>query len=131
MKMQFFTNVKSLMSDYCALSTTSIQKVQTARTIVAQSPLNLDAAVVAKFLKGARHQSAGLPVADSAAQDHGRMFNIQGELKGQLDGMSDMSEMTSLRLQMMMDRRSKFISTLSNIMKKLSSTQDTLVQNLK
>jgi hypothetical protein len=32
---------------------------------------------------------------------------------------------------MMMDRRSKFISTLSNIMKKISTTQDTLVQNLK
>jgi hypothetical protein len=39
--------------------------------------------------------------------------------------------MTSMRLQMTMDRRSKFISTLSNIMKKISTTQDTLVQNLK
>jgi hypothetical protein len=50
---------------------------------------------------------------------------------GGLDGMNEMSEMTSLRLQMTMDRRSKFISTLSNIMKKISSTQDTLVQNIK
>lgn len=56
---------------------------------------------------------------------------IQEELKGKLDSMSEMSEMTSLRLQMIMDRRSKFISTLSNIMKKISSTQDILVQNLK
>lgn len=52
-------------------------------------------------------------------------------LKGRLDGMNEMSEMTSLRLQMTMDRRSKFISTLSNMMKKISSTQDTLVQNIK
>jgi hypothetical protein len=36
--------------------------------------------------------------------------------------MNELSEMTSLRLQMMMDRRSKFISTLSNIMKKISTT---------
>ena len=56
---------------------------------------------------------------------------IQDDMKGKLDGMNEMSEMTSLRLQMMMDRRSKFISTLSNIMKKISTTQDTLVQNLK
>jgi hypothetical protein len=45
--------------------------------------------------------------------------------------MSEMSEMTSLRLQMAMDRRSKFIESLSNIMKNISQTQDTLVQNLK
>ncbi len=45
--------------------------------------------------------------------------------------MNEMSEMTSLRLQMAMDRRSKLVSTLSNVMKKISETQDTLVQNLK
>jgi len=48
-----------------------------------------------------------------------------------LEGMGELSEMTSLRLQMTMDRRSKFISTLSQIMKKVSSTQDMLVQNIK
>jgi hypothetical protein len=53
------------------------------------------------------------------------------ELKAKLDGMNEMSEMTSLRLQMTMDRRSKFISTLSQMMKKDSTTQDILVQNIK
>jgi hypothetical protein len=53
------------------------------------------------------------------------------DIKGKLDGMNEMSEMTSLRLQMTMDRRSKFIQTLSNIMKKMSATQDALVQNIK
>jgi hypothetical protein len=48
-----------------------------------------------------------------------------------LEGMGELSEMTSLRLQMTMDRRSKFISTLSQMMKKVSSTQDMLVQNIK
>ena len=60
-----------------------------------------------------------------------QLRSIQDDLKGQLDSMSEMSEMTSLRLQMAMDRRSKFIETLSNIMKKIDSTSDTLVQNLK
>lgn len=45
--------------------------------------------------------------------------------------MNELSKMTSLRLQMTMDRRSKFISTLSNIMKKISTTQDKLIQNIK
>ncbi len=39
--------------------------------------------------------------------------------------------MTSLRLQMAMDRRSRLLQTLSNIMKKISSTDDGLVQNMK
>ena len=52
-------------------------------------------------------------------------------MKGRLDEMNEISEMTSRRLQMLMDRRSKFLQTLSNIMKKISSTQDALVQNLK
>jgi hypothetical protein len=53
------------------------------------------------------------------------------EKKKKLKRMNEMSEMTSLRLQMTMDRRSKFISTLSQLMKKISTTQDTLVQNIK
>ena len=56
---------------------------------------------------------------------------IRDNLKGKLDSMSEMSEMTSLRLQMIMDRRSKLLSTLSNVMKKISATQDSLVQNIK
>jgi exonuclease I len=63
--------------------------------------------------------------------DIAQLEAIRDNLKGELDNMNEMSEMTSLRLQMMMDRRSKFISTLSNIMKKISTSQDTLVQNLK
>ncbi len=61
----------------------------------------------------------------------GGLKNLLDDLKGKLDGMNEMSEMTSLRLQMTMDRRSKFISTLSQTMKKISTTQDILVQNIK
>jgi hypothetical protein len=53
------------------------------------------------------------------------------DLKGKLDSMNEMSEMTSLRLQMTMDRRSKIIQTLSNIMKKIGTTQETIVKNIK
>lgn len=60
-----------------------------------------------------------------------RIISVEDELKHKHDGMNEMSEMTSLRLQMTMDRRSKFISMLSNLMKKISTTQDTLVQNIK
>jgi hypothetical protein len=60
-----------------------------------------------------------------------QLLAIRADLQGQLDSMSEMSEMTSMRLQMAMDRRSKFVEALSNIMKKIDSTQETIVQNLK
>lgn len=52
-------------------------------------------------------------------------------LKAEVDSTSQMSDMTSLRLQMTMDRRSKLIETLSNILKKISDTENSLVHNVK
>jgi len=63
--------------------------------------------------------------------DVDQLSSIIDDLESRLDGMNEMSEMTSLRLQMTMDRRSKFIEALSNIMKKVGATQDAMVQNLK
>ncbi len=52
-------------------------------------------------------------------------------IKNDIDSMSEMGEMESLRLQMAMDRMSKMSSTLSNVLKKISDTQNTITQNLK
>ena len=51
--------------------------------------------------------------------------------KSDLDSMSEMGEMESLRLQMAMDRMSKMMSTLSNLLKKASETQEGIIQNIK
>jgi hypothetical protein len=59
------------------------------------------------------------------------LTSVMDGLREDLDSMNELSEMTSLRLQMLMDRRSKTIETLSNILKKIATTQDSLVQNLK
>ena len=48
-----------------------------------------------------------------------------------LDSMNEMSEMNSLRLQIAMARISKMQSSLSKILKKIDSTQNQIVQNLK
>jgi hypothetical protein len=42
-----------------------------------------------------------------------------------------LSEAESLRLQLALDRTSRFLQTLSNILKKISETSETIVQNLK
>lgn len=56
---------------------------------------------------------------------------LQKELKDKMDSMNEMGEMESLRLQMAMDRMSKMMSTLSNLLKKISDTQNGIIQNLK
>jgi hypothetical protein len=43
----------------------------------------------------------------------------------------ELSEARSLTLQAALDRTSKFLDVLSNIMKKISDTSDQLVQNAK
>jgi hypothetical protein len=45
--------------------------------------------------------------------------------------ISEMGEMESLRLQMAMDRMSKMMSTLSNMLKKMAETAEGITQNLK
>ena len=52
-------------------------------------------------------------------------------IDNKLDSMSEMGEMESLRLQMAMDRLSKMMSTLSNLLKKISDTSSAITQNIK
>lgn len=52
-------------------------------------------------------------------------------VKNKLDSLSEMGEMESLRLQMAMDRLSKLMSTLSNLLMKASETSSGITQNVK
>jgi hypothetical protein len=54
-----------------------------------------------------------------------------GTLKQDFDPMSELGETESLRLQMVMGRMSKLMSTLSNILKKISGTAQSVTGNLK
>lgn len=67
----------------------------------------------------------------SATPTTAQLQELQNQTKSGLDSMNEMSEMTSMRLQMAMDRQSKFYETLSNLMKSVSETQSSIVQNLK
>jgi replicative DNA helicase len=53
------------------------------------------------------------------------------EALNSVDSSSELSELESLRLQMAMDRVSKMMQTVSNIMKRISDTESTITQNLK
>jgi hypothetical protein len=57
--------------------------------------------------------------------------NQLDEIKSKLDSLSELGEMESLRLQMAMDRFSKFMQTLSNLLKKMEDVQSLVTQNIK
>ncbi len=48
-----------------------------------------------------------------------------------INRISEMGEMESLRLQMAMDRMSKMMSTLSNVLRKASQTAQNITGNIK
>lgn len=75
----------------------------------------------------------GRPSRLQAAPDmsYQQVANLQLQLGQNLQSMNELSDMTSMRLQMTMDRRSKFIQALSNIEKKITNTSSAIVQNMK
>ena len=68
---------------------------------------------------------------DGAITDVAVLRAVRDELKNSLDSLSELGEMESLRLQMAMDRLSKLMTTLSNLLKKISDTESSIIQNLK
>ena len=53
------------------------------------------------------------------------------QLQSNLNSMNDMSETMQLQIQMAMDRQSKFVETLSNLLKKIDDTASSVIQNIK
>ncbi len=53
------------------------------------------------------------------------------DMEDQMKTLNGLSEELSLKLQLLTDRRAKIIQTLSNILKKISQTSDTLISNIK
>jgi hypothetical protein len=67
----------------------------------------------------------------STNMSYQQLASLQLQLSHNLETMNELGDMTSMQLQMTMDRRSKFIQTLSNIEKKISGTSSAIVQNMK
>jgi hypothetical protein len=59
------------------------------------------------------------------------IHNAKEIVKDKLDSLSEMGEIESLRLQMAMDRLSRMMSTLSNMLNKVSDTASSITQNIK
>ena len=68
----------------------------------------------------------------SAATSDAELMRLANAVAAeQLASLSELSETMQLRLQMLMDRRAKFIEALSNLLKKQSDTASAIVSNMK
>lgn len=76
-------------------------------------------------------QFAVVPLVDGALKSRCQLEAARDALRDRLDSMSEMGQMESLRLQMAMDRLSRMMSTLSNVLKKASDTSQAITQNIK
>jgi hypothetical protein len=84
---------------------------------------------MARACKGAKPCLDALAPKDEVTQAH--LDALRSRLAAKETSLSEMGEMESLRLQMAMDRMSKMMSTLSNLLKKISDTSSAIVQNIK
>ena len=73
-------------------------------------------------------QGTGTPGAFATKKD---IDNAKETVKNKLDSLSDMGEMEARRIQMAMDRLSKLMSTLLNLLNKSSETASGITQNIK
>ena len=82
------------------------------------------------WLNGRGYELAAGELAEIASR-HGSGLSDQAleDVAGGTTG--GISEEMSLKLQVQMERRSKIIQTLSNILKKISNTQDGMISNIK
>jgi hypothetical protein len=99
------------------------QPPQTARAAAVRPPTSTTTRSTRTGARAAAVGPQALPRADFDA----RLERARSDP----DALSEMGEMESLRLQMAMDRQSKMMSTLSNVMKKVSDTAQSITQNLK
>jgi len=111
----------------------------TSERLLAMLAASARGAAVSTGLAPSRVQSLGFMVkafaAELAAENLSNQLDQIAQdlvaLRSGLDSMSELGETESLRLQMAMDRLSKLMTTLSNVMKKISDTAESITQNLK
>ncbi len=60
-----------------------------------------------------------------------RLGHIENQLAGASSDLDSFSEIEQLRLQSMMDQRTRIVQTLSTILKKIDATQDSIVASMR
>lgn len=109
--------------------------ISAARGAINEDPLPLtpdqaDLLVTASLLK--TYQQTLAIADDQTQQVHSNRLNgPEGDQNESTEDKNDLSDNAALELTMTMDRRSKILSTLSQLLKKISSTADGIVSNIK
>jgi hypothetical protein len=94
--------------------------------------MDADAVVFLVLMQCVQDQQADLNRAMNAMQQNAAAKQaVRSEQAKSTQQASDVSEMQSMQLQMLMDQRSKLLETMSNVMKTASDAQSSMIANLK
>lgn len=102
---------------------TQTRRINDANASVRQTPASAPAAPVLRSPALTTAMRSASPSTGSGAR--------QERAQGDINAANELDEMESLRLQTAMDRRSKAMTALSNLMKKMTDTAQSITQNLK
>jgi len=94
-------------------------KLSRSKTIAIQKKQNLDTVRLVRS------------VASKKSPTKAEINAMIEQMKTDLNSLNEMSELDQIRLQMYMDRRSKMMETLSNLMKKINDTKEDIIKNMK
>lgn len=115
----------------------SVARASVGRSFPSLAGVDIDAVVFMVMMQCAQDQQSDLQQTmtqmqqNTHAKQAARASAQAGSAAQANAQMSDMSTETQLRLQMQMDRRSKLLRVISNVMKSASDTQSAVVANLK
>ena len=110
----------------------------TAKRIIATKPLTVSQFRVVTSAKATVIRKDAVTLKSQLSQFQGPVALLKKDIDNAVDQMkntsdknSEIGELESLRLQIAMDRKSNMMTTLSNQLKKINETSQSITQNLK
>jgi hypothetical protein len=120
-----------------SLNTSLTQQVSGAENIpirginATPDPLASFFASLPKLPSGTQGATYNVELSGTGSLTYQDLRPIQTNLQGELDSMNEESEMTTMRLQMAMDRRSKLLDSTRDMAEQLSPKQAEIITQLK
>ena len=132
-QMQAITNAKQKLRDLLSQTQLEIKSNQTldAKAMCQTALCKSLPSTLGEISNATANVQKPVRISISSKINFADLRTVPGQIQSNLDSLNDISQAQQMKIQMLMDQRAKLIETLSNIMKSISDTQSTIIQNIK
>lgn len=132
-QMQAITNAKQKLRDLLSQTQLEIKSNETldAKAMCQTALCKSLPSTLGEISNATANVQKPVRISTPAKLTYGDLRTLPAQFQSNLDSLNDMSQAQQMKIQMLMDQRTKLIETLSNIMKSISDTQSTIIQNIK